>query len=245
MSAMEYRAAFLLQMLGMALNNVIFLFFWWVLFTRLPSIRGWTMPMVAAIYGTVAVSFGLANVVCGNSMRIASMVANGDLDYYLALPADPLLHLLVSRTSFSSWGDTLSGLGIFLLLVPGSLYRFPLFLLYSVLGALVFCGFFVLIGSLVFFVDQAQDATRHLQSAIISFSLYPIDIFPAAVRVLLYTFLPAAMVGTLPARLLFEFSWERLLALLGFTAFIVVAARTTFALGLRRYESGNRVTIRG
>ena len=201
--------------------------------------------MVSTIYGLVAVSYGLANVVCGNCTRIASIVTSGDLDYYLALPADPLLHLLVSRTSFPSWGDTLSGMGIYLFLVPGSLAHLPLFLLYSVLGALVFCGFSVLVGSLVFFVDQVQDVTRLLHNAIISFSLYPIDIFPAAVRVLLFTLLPAAIVGTLPARLLSEFRWDRLLLFVGFTVLIVAVARQVFALGLRRYESGNRVTVRG
>ncbi|MBL7199391.1 MAG: ABC-2 family transporter protein [Anaerolineae bacterium] len=245
MAAMEYRSAFLLQALGMALNNVIFLFFWWVLFTRLPSIRGWTMSMVATIFGLVALSFGLANVVFGNCMRVASIVVTGDLDYYLALPADPLLHLIVSRTQFSSWGDAISGLGVYLFLVPGSLPRLPLFLLYAVLGALIFTSFAVIVGSLAFFVSQSQDLSGYLYNAMISFSLYPIDIFPNVVRLILYTVIPAAMVGTLPARLLFDFRWEGFAALVGFTAVILLAARGVFALGLRRYESGNRVTVRG
>ena len=245
MAAMEYRAAFLMQVLGMALNNVIFLFFWWVLFTRLPSIRGWTMPMVSTIYGLVALSFGLANALFGNCMRITSIIVTGDLDYYLALPADPLIHVIVSRTHISAWGDAISGLGIFLFLVPGSLPRLPLFLAYSLLGALIFVGFFVIIGSLAFFVTQSQDLTSYFMNAMISFSLYPIDIFPRLVRLLLYTLLPAAMVGTVPAQLLYHFDWRWLLTMVGFTALILLLARGIFALGLRRYESGNRVTVRG
>lgn len=245
MSAMEYRAAFLLQVFGMALNNVIFLFFWWVLFTRLPDIRGWTMNMVVAIYGLVALSFGLANAVFGNCMRIASTVVTGDLDYYLALPADPLIHLIVSRTSFSAWGDAISGIGIFLLGVPDSLVRLPLFLFYALLGALNFVGLAVIVGSLVFFVRQSEDVSGYLFNAIITFSLYPIDIFPQGVRLLLYTLVPAAMVGTFPVRLLFEFRWSGLLGLVGFTALILSAAYVLFNLGLRRYESGNRVMVRG
>lgn len=245
MSAMEYRAAFLLQVFGMALNNVIFLFFWWVLFTRLPVIHGWTMPKVATIFGLVALAFGLANGLFGNCMRIASIVVTGDLDYYLALPADPLLHLIVSRTQISAWGDAISGLGIFIFLVPGSLVKLPLFLLYSAIGALIFVGFSVIVGSLAFFLDQSQDITGYLYNAMISFSLYPIDIFPRIVRLLLYTLIPAAMVGALPARLLYEFRWEWLAAMVGFAALILFCARRLFTLGLRRYESGNRVTVRG
>ena len=65
------------------------------------------------------------------------------------------------------------------------------------------------------------------------------------VRLLLYTVLPAAMVGTLPARLLYEFRWDGFAALLGFAVLVVLAARGVFQLGLRRYASGNRVTVRG
>jgi ABC-2 type transport system permease protein len=245
MAAMEYRAAFLLQAFGMALNNVIFLFFWWVLFTRLPSIRGWTMPMVATVFGLVALAYGLANALFGNCTRIASTIVTGDLDYYLALPADPLLHLLVSRMQFTAWGDALSGVGIFLFLVPGSLPRLPMFVLYSMLGALVFVGFGVIVGSLAFFLAQSQDISSYLFEAMISFSLYPIDIFPHAVRLILYTVVPAAIVGTLPARLLYGFDWLGLLALVAFTVLILIVARAVFNLGLRRYESGNRVTVRG
>ncbi len=245
MSAMEYRGAFVLQVFGMALNNTIFLFFWWVLFERLPDIQGWTLPMVATVFGLVAVAFGLANVLFGNCLRIASTVVSGDLDYYLALPADPLLHLLVSRTQVSSWGDMISGFGIFLFLVPGSLAKLPLFCCYSLIGMLVFIGFAVIVGSLAFFLDQSQDIVVYLYNALISFSLYPIDIFPRVVRLLLYTVVPAAVIGALPARLLFDFRWDLLGAMVGFAVGVLILGRALFFAGLRRYESGNRVTVRG
>jgi ABC-2 type transport system permease protein len=245
MSAMEYRAAFLLQAFGMALNNLIFLFFWWALFTRLPEIRGWTMAMVVTVFGLVAVAFGLANVVFGNCLRIASTVVTGDLDYYLALPADPLLHVLVARMQVSSWGDLLSGLALFCFLVPGSLRRLPLFLVYAVLGMAIFVGFGVIVGSLAFYLTQSQDIVGSLYSALITFSLYPIDIFPRVVRLLLYTVVPAAMIGTLPAQLLFEFNVWRLVGMVAFAAGILFLARLTFTRGLARYESGSRITVRG
>ena len=99
MSAMAYRGAFLLQGFGMVLNNTMLLFFWWVLFNRLPTLRGWDLAGVMTLHGIVAFGFGAATVVCGNAFLVARVIASGDLDYYLALPADPLVHLLVSRMS--------------------------------------------------------------------------------------------------------------------------------------------------
>ena len=126
MSAMAYRGAFLMQIVGMMLNNAIFLFFWWVLFERIPIIRGWDLQQVLLLFAVVAFGFGLATAVFGNTMRVARIIAQGELDYYLALPVDPLLHLLVSRTTLSAWGDLLFGLGLFLVVIPGAIIKLPL-----------------------------------------------------------------------------------------------------------------------
>ena len=64
-------------------------------------------------------------------------------------------------------------------------------------------------------------------------------------RVLLYTLIPAAFVGSIPALLLAEFDRGRLAGLFLVTVALLFIARGVFALGLRRYESGNLVTTRG
>ncbi|UCC62721.1 MAG: ABC-2 family transporter protein, partial [Anaerolineae bacterium] len=105
--------------------------------------------------------------------------------------------------------------------------------------------FSVLVGSLAFWVGNADNLASQAINAMLTFSLYPVEIFPGAVQWLLYTLIPAALVGSLPAGLLSDFSWYRLGILIAFTAGIVLAARAVFRLGLRRYESGNLITVRG
>jgi ABC-2 type transport system permease protein len=245
MSAMAYRGAFLLQVLGMVLNDLMLLFFWWVLFTRLPTLRGWDLTQVMDLYGVVAFGFGLATVVCGNAFFLARIVVRGDLDYYLALPADPLVHLLVSRMSLPSWGDAVFGLIVFLVAAPGRWASLPLFLLMGLLVGLIFVAFSVLVGSLAFWVGNADNLASQAINAMLTFSLYPTEIFPGPIQWLLYTLIPAALVGSMPAGLLNDFSWRRLAVLVAFTAGILLAARAVFYRGLRRYESGNLVTVRG
>jgi ABC-2 type transport system permease protein len=245
MSAMAYRGAFLLQAFGMLLNDAMLLFFWWVLFDRLPTLRGWDLAGVMTLYGIVAFGFGVATVVCGNGFLVARVVASGDMDYYLALPADPLVHLLVSRMSLPGWGDLVFGLVVFLVAAPGRWVSLPLFLLLGLLAGLVLVAFSVLVGSLAFWVGNADNLATQAINAVITFGLYPVEIFPGVVRVLLYTLIPAAFVGSVPAGLLSDFHWGRLAMLVGFTAGITLAARCVFQRGLRRYESGNLVTVRG
>jgi ABC-2 type transport system permease protein len=245
MSAMAYRGAFLMQVVGMILNNSMLLFFWWILFTRLPTLQGWTMSQVMVLYALVAFGFGAANIVCGNAFLVARSIVRGELDYYLSLPADPLVHLLVSRMSLSAWGDLLFGLGVFLIADPAWLRHLPLFLLLGLLAGLVFVAFSVLVGSLAFWVGNADNLAAQAINALITFGIYPLEIFPGTVQWLLYTLIPAAFIGSMPAALLTEFDAGRLALLLAVTAGLVLLARTVFQWGLRRYESGNLVVVRG
>ncbi len=244
MSAMAYRGAFLMQIVGMMLNNAIFLFFWWVLFERIPIIRGWDLQQVLLLFAVVAFGFGLATAVFGNTMRVARIIAQGELDYYLALPVDPLLHLLVSRTTLSAWGDLLFGLGLFLVVIPGAIIKLPLLILVGTMAAAVFVSFGVIVGSLAFWMGNSEHLANQALMSLITMSLYPVDFFPTAVKLLLFTLIPAAFIGAVPVRLLTDFSWDKLLIVL-VVPLMVVLSRWLFFRGLRRYGSGNLVVVRG
>jgi ABC-2 type transport system permease protein len=56
---------------------------------------------------------------------------------------------------------------------------------------------------------------------------------------------PAGFLSYLPVQLLREFNPAFLLAVLGFTAGMCTLAATVFYRGLRRYESGSLVMLRG
>jgi ABC-2 type transport system permease protein len=245
MAAMAYRGAFFLQAFGMLLNDAMLLFFWWVLFTRVPTLRGWDLTEVMLLYGIVAFGFGAANVLFGNSFLLARVISSGNLDYYLALPADPLVHTLVSRMSFSAWGDVLFGLVVYFVASPGGWTRFPLFLVLGIMAGLILVAFSVMVCSLAFWTGSADNLASQAINALLTFGLYPMDIFPGAVRVLLYTLIPAAFVGSMPAKLLSDFSWGRMGILVVVTSGMLLLARWVFSVGLRRYESGNLVTVRG
>jgi ABC-2 type transport system permease protein len=245
MSQMAYRTSFVLQVFGMMLNNTMLLVFWALLFRRFPTLNGWTFEGIILIYCVAAAGFGVAVVVFGNLGQIARAITTGDLDYYLALPADPLMHLLVSRMVLPGLGDALFGVMLFIVFVPQWWIKLPLFLLMTGLCAIIFAAFAVLAGSLAFWLGQSEYLAMQLRNALLSFSLYPVDIFPGGIRLLLYTLIPAALVGSMPATLLMDFNARTLLYLVAGTAVLALAARAVFYRGLRRYESGNLVTTRG
>lgn len=248
LSSMEYRVAFLLQVVGMMLNNAFYFVFWILFFDRFQEVNGWGLDEMFLLFGVVAVAFGAGTYLFGNALHLAGIIANGELDYYLALPKPVLLHVLASRSVASSAGDFFYGLLSFAvaIVVSGefSLGFVLRFLLACLAAVAVVIGFLVLVQSLAFWIGNASLLTANAVNAIITFSLYPITLFDGTAKLLLFTVIPAAFVGALPAQFVRTFDWVSLgQLLLGATVFLGLAI-VVFHRGLRRYESGSAIQVR-
>ncbi|HLZ68271.1 MAG TPA: ABC-2 family transporter protein [Dehalococcoidia bacterium] len=244
-AAMEYRAAFLSQVLGMMANNAIVAVFWWIFFLRFPNVAGWRLSDELLIWAVVATSFGLANGIFGNCARIATLIMQGQLDYYLALPKDALLHALVSRMGPSAWGDAAFGVLVFLLAGQPSPGRVLLFALFSATGCTIFVAYGVLTGSLAFWTGGAEAAAQQAGNALTNFALYPGGVFRDWVRLLTFTLIPAGALSHLPVALLRRPQPAEIAGVVAFAAGSLALAVAVFQLGLRRYQSGNLVDLRG
>jgi ABC-2 type transport system permease protein len=244
-AAMEYRISFWLQIFTMAANDSLWLFFWWSYFRQYPLVHGWHNTDIVVIWAVSACGFGISVGFFGNAPRLAALIMHGGLDAYLGMPRSVLLHVCVSASNPTAWGDILFALGAFLLLLQPDPLHLGLFVLMALLGALIFTSFMVLLGSLAFFMGNTEGLAQQLVGALLTFSTYPMNIFNGAVRLLLFTIIPAGFISFVPLQLLRLFTWPLLGAMIGFTGIIVSAAAGIFALGLRRYESGNLLGMQG
>lgn len=243
-AALEYRAAFLTQVVGMALNNGLAFLFWVVFFDRFEQVAGYGLRDVAMIYGVAACCFGLGIYLFGNATALAEIIGEGRLDYYLALPRPALLHALASRSVASGLGDVSYGVLTFVALGPHTLDGAARFALAVAAGAAVFVGFMVIVSSLAFWMGAASQVSGQAVMAIITFATYPISLFDGPSRLLLFTVMPAALIGAVPASFVRAFGWPELgLLAAGAAAFLGLAA-LVFRQGLRRYESGSAITTR-
>jgi ABC-2 type transport system permease protein len=234
------RGAFWAQVVGMALNNLVFFAIWAVFFGRYEAVGGWRLGDMAALYGMIATSFGLTAVFAGGATRLSSFVLEGRLDVALVQPKDPLLHLAASRMRASGIGDVGSGL---LLLGLSGVVRvdtWPLAATGVLAGTVVLASTAVLVHSLVFFLGAVDALARQLFEFVVTFSCYPETVASGLLRVVLFTALPAGFVSWLPVSLVRDFSWGGLAAALGGAALYATFAVLVFRAGLRRYESSGR-----
>lgn len=242
-AAMEYRVSFITQIVGMMLNNGVYFIFWVIFFDRFEKIGGWGLPDMFLIYGLVATSYGLATYFFGNMLQLSQVIANGQLDYYLALPRPVLLHTLASRSRVSGIGDFAYGTLSFLFAGQITLLTLARFGLGVILSAVIFVSFLVLVHSLAFWMGNVQIFSMQATMAIITFAIYPARLFDQTARFLLFTIIPAMLVGAVPTELVRAFTWEKLgLLTLGASIFLGLAI-LIFQRGLRRYESGSAIQI--
>ncbi len=238
-AAMEYRVAFWTSIITMVANDCLWLFFWWTYFHQFPLTNGWQATDIVILWSMSACGFGLCTAIFGNVHYIASLVMTGGLDAYLGMPRNALLHICVGRTSPSAWGDIIFAVGAYILLVHPDIFHLVLFIILALMVMLILTSFVVILGSLAFFLGNTEGLSQQMSGALLSFSTYPMDIFQGAVRLLLFTAVPAGFISFVPLQLLHQFSLPLFAAMLGATIFFVLLAVGLFNLGLRRYESGN------
>lgn len=244
-ACMEYRAAFIGQFFAVFINNGTFLIFWYLVYGKVDGdINGYVFDDVTLLWGVIAASFGLSEVLFGNSNRLSSIIYKGELDTYILQPKPILPNIVCSRMVMLGWGDILYGLFIMLFSFGLDPVRIPLFLLFSFTGALVFTAFRILIHSLTFFIGNNEVLSMTLENIIITLGVYPASIFRGAIMILLYTILPVTFMVYIPVEILNVFNLKSLLfVLFGDTLFILVSL-FIFYSGLKRYESGNMIGTR-
>lgn len=243
LSTMEYRVSFLSQVVGMMLNNAFYFVVWVIFFDRFQSIRGWGLSDMFVTFGVSSTAFGIVSLLFGNTFNLGDIITRGRLDYYLSLPRPVLLHAVASRSIASGFGDFTYG---FLSFAASGYFTWMgllRFCLAVALAAAVFAAFLIIIQSLAFWIGTTSYISSMALNAMLTFAIYPITLFDSGARLLLFTLIPAALMGAVPASFARVFDWSMLLQLLVGAAIFLAIAVGIFQLGLRRYESGSAIQV--
>ncbi len=243
-AAMEYRVSFITQSLGMALNNAFFIFFWWVVFKKVPAIGGYGFRDVMTIWALAASAYGFLHVVFGNVRQLTRIIINGELDTYLLQPKNVYINVHCSRMNVSAWGDFVYGYILIIAIYGFDPLKLLLFTLFTFMGGLLAGAVMASADTLTFFIGNASSVTRLVTEFLLNFTLYPDSIFRREVKWLMYSLLPAGFIVFIPYKLLSAFSWYGLLGLIAVDAAYVLAGHAFFKRGLKRYESGNLITTK-
>lgn len=242
--AMEFRFSFLLTVGTMIVNNIVWIIFWGMYFRRFPVLNGWTLQDVMMMWAAAAGGFGIMSVFFGNATRLASLIATGQLDVYLAQPKPVLLNVLISRMSVSAIGDLVFAIFIFIGFGDVSLLGIIKFAAALFLSGLIFIFFCVMAGCLSFWLGNTEGLSFQLFNALLTFATYPTGIFKGFGRIILFTVIPAGFISSMPVSFIREIDLPFVYGALGMAALLCAGGILLFYRGLRKYTSGNMMGLR-
>ncbi|HLN63751.1 MAG TPA: ABC-2 family transporter protein [Symbiobacteriaceae bacterium] len=242
--ALEYRASMLSQVLGMCFNDLLWVMFWVLYFTKFPVLQGWTLEDVIVLWAAIPLSWGLVTGFFFNVVRLPALITQGQLDYYLALPKDVLVHVLISQIRPLNLGDAVFGPVLLVVMVDLTWTKLLVYLTTALLAAMIWLGLYLLTGSLAFWLGHSEALSSQVIATLLHISSYPMPIFDNTIKLLLFTVLPAGLISTLPVELVRAFHWQGFLQLMAGAVVFLGLGVLAFRRGLKRYESGNLLAMR-
>ena len=185
-SAMQYRASFLLTLLGQALIPFTVFAGMLLLFQRFHVLGEWTVDEVMLCFACIHLSFAVSECFARGFDRFSQVVSQGEFDRVLVRPRGTVLQVLGARFEFSRIGRfALSMVILILSLVRLQLVLTPLKLLTVTLmvlcGALIFSGIFMLAATLCFWTIERLEVANIFTDGGREMSQYPLNIYPKAI----------------------------------------------------------------
>jgi ABC-2 type transport system permease protein len=223
-------------------NNLVYLFLWVAVFSKISQLKGWGLSEVAFLYGSGAIGYGIFMTVFGGINQVAHAVQDGTLDTYLARPRPVLPSILLHRMRPDALGDIASGIVMIAWLCRPALSDLPLILALGILAGLVYTAFRIICHACAFWGMESEVCENGFVAFLIA-STNPLNGFGMIGKVILLSVFPAGYIALLPVEIMREFSWGLFaleiagsLGLMGFAVWL-------FNRGLSRYASGNRFTV--
>lgn len=202
-SLIEYRADFVLGLIGFILVQFAGVVFIGLIFNSIPELDGWGFYEVLFIYGLAQIPRGLDHVFTDNLWILAgSIVVEGKFDKYLVRPLNPLFQLIAERFQPDGFGEVIIGLILLItawtkLGIGFTLVKLLLLISIIIAASFIYTAIKLAVASIAFWVKFAQPYL-FMTYQLGGFVKYPITVYPKAIRFLLTFIIPFTFTGYFP-----------------------------------------------
>jgi len=200
----QYRASFLIDVVGSALTGALDTVTVLVMFRVTPTLGGFDFAAALLMAALARSSFSLADLVMGNIEQLSQHVRRGTLDVLLVRPLSALFQLAVlefapRRIGRAAQSLVVLGLALHLAPVRWTAPRLTLLLVTPLAGALLFGAMFVATAAASFWWTEANEFASSFTYGGLDFASYPATIYGPWFRRLFAFGLGFAFVGYYPA----------------------------------------------
>ncbi|MBR5227833.1 MAG: ABC-2 family transporter protein [Clostridia bacterium] len=245
-SSISNKKSFIIQTVSMFINNYVFLLFWQILFNNKGgSINNTTMDDIIYLWSIPTIAFGICFFCFGGVENLCRDIVDGNLDVYLTKPKHSLISQLTSYSVLSAMGDLLFGLVCGVIVSRFNILKFLLIILLSVIAGIAFVCINVIVRLLSFwFGDLTNSTKRYTSTVLVTLTIYPEQMFPKFLKIMMYTVIPAIYVAHIPVRIAKGETFLWFLILLAVTVLLVIITFWMYSKGIKKYEGNSGVTRR-
>lgn len=237
---MEYKGDFIVGVIGFLMIQFSNLLFLWIIFSRIPSLMGWSLNQVVFIYGFSLIPKGIDHLFFDNLWAIGHfIVRKGDFDKYLTRPVNTLFHVLVEKIQIDALGELIVGIALVSVSLPQleiewSAIKILLAVLAVPFATLIFTGIKTITASVAFWSKRSGNII-YMFYMVSDFAKYPATIYNEVIKNIITYMIPFALTAYYPA--LYILTDENPLFNIGMT---VLAAVVLMSLGIFVWHRGIR-----
>ena len=243
-SLIEYRADFVLGLIGFILVQFTGIIFLSIVFGMIPSLSGWSFYEILFIYGFAQIPRGIDHVFTDYLWIFSwKTIVHGEFDKYLLRPINPLFQVIAESFQPDGFGEIIIGtvLVVFSSIKMGLSFGVGdilLFIVAVLFGAGIYTAIKLATTSIAFWVKFAQ-SYMFMVYQLSDFAKYPMGIYPKAIKVILIGIIPFAFTGYFPGSYFLGkegmFTGIVLTCLVSIIALAV--AYRIWLIGISKYES--------
>jgi ABC-2 type transport system permease protein len=204
---MQYRSSFVLEAIAQFVGNVLDFIVVIILFARMPTLGGWSLPEIGLLYGLSSVAFGVADMVIAGfdyAYFGPNMVRLGEFDRVLIRPVSAFLQVLTSQFTLKRLGRI--GQGAIVLawaLIALDQTWTPLQIGYMIVtivgGAFFFSGLFIFGSGISFWTVDSLEVMNMATYGGQFLTQYPMTIYGDFLRSFFTFVIPMAFINYYPA----------------------------------------------
>lgn len=239
-NSVELRTSFLMNVVGMALNDVVFIIIWVCYIRTIGGINGWQQADVIGLLGFSTISFGFMLTFFNGLSKMPTAVSYGGFDRFLLSPKNLFLRVATSTLGISAIGDILFGivyLIIYAFIIHAQASAILLIFVGIIAASLATTAALLMAASVSFWMMDGTTVSKGLFEMFLTPSLYPGGAFSGWTRFIFTFIIPSLVVGALPIEALKAVSWPQMLGWGFLSATFLFLALKLFYHGARRYES--------
>ena len=242
-SQLEYKASFLMTVLGQFLVSFTSFLSVYFMFSRFHRVDGFVFSEVLLCFSVVLMAFSSAECFVRGFDLFARLIQSGDLDRILVRPRSVVFQVLTSNIEFSRLGRFLQAILMLAYAIPncGVVWTWDKVatLISMIVGGFgIYAALFMLYAAISFFTIEGLEFMNIFTDGSREFGKYPLAIYGDGVLKFLTYVIPIALFQYYPLLYLFDRSENRFLMVLPLLCWLfLIPCYTLFRFGLHKYQS--------